>query len=70
MEVLHISCNMGTPDLPDMYVCPKPEGRGHTYQANHSCPCYNYVNDIPRTAFQTELEIKYPLVSAGVGGVG
>ena len=35
-EVLHITCNMCTCDLPDMYAL------GHTYQANPSCPCYNY----------------------------
>ena len=42
-------CNMGTSDLPDMYAqspraCARPvPGFGHTgtYQANHSCPCYN-----------------------------
>ena len=36
---------MGTSDLPDMYAQnprAQPEGCGHTYQANHSCPCYNY----------------------------
>ena len=26
---------MDTIDLPNMYVCLKPEGCGHTYQANH-----------------------------------
>ena len=44
-EVLHNSCNMGTSDLPDMYVCsPRvaPSGFRHIYQANHSCPCYKY----------------------------
>ena len=39
------SCNMGTRDLPDMYAqSPRAkgihEGFGHTYQANHECPCY------------------------------
>ena len=28
-EVLHISCNMGTRDLPDMQLCPQPSGFGH-----------------------------------------
>jgi len=40
-EVLHISCNMGTHDLPEMYAC-SPQAVhldfGHTFQANHSCP--------------------------------
>ena len=56
--MLHNSCNMGTRDLPDMYVLSpracgpwalgpqpsslRPLGFGHTYQPNHSCPCYNY----------------------------
>ena len=38
MEVLHISCNMGTRDLPDMYAL-SPRASGHTYQTNPSCPC-------------------------------
>ena len=49
MEVLHISCNMGKRDLPDMYaLSPRacgPWASGHTYQANPSCPCYN--RDLP-----------------------
>ena len=41
-EVLHISCNMCTCDLPDMYVLSsQPVALGHTYQANPSCTCYN-----------------------------
>ena len=40
MEALHISCNMGTRDLPDMYAL-SPRASGHTYQANPECPCYN-----------------------------
>ena len=48
-EVIHITCNMGSRDLPDMYVCPKPLGLCcglralgiYTYQANPFCPCYN-----------------------------
>ena len=32
--------NISTCDLPDMYCM--PSGFGHTYQANHSCPCCNY----------------------------
>ena len=27
--------------LPDSYVCQKPEGREHAYQARYECPCYN-----------------------------
>ena len=42
MEVLHITCNMCTCDLPDIHVCPQPSGFGYTYQANPSRPCYNY----------------------------
>jgi len=60
-QCVFYSCNMGTHDLPDMYaqsprahewfawyVCPKPEGAGHTYQANHECPCYKYYVTLPR----------------------
>jgi len=39
--VLHNICNMVTHDLPDMYAH-SPPALGITYQANHSCPCYNY----------------------------
>jgi len=51
LEVLHNICNMGTHDLPDMYArspwaagihIRQILGCGHTYQANHECPCYNY----------------------------
>ena len=45
MEVLHISCNMDTRDLPEMYArSPRaaPSDFGHTFLANHECPCYNY----------------------------
>ena len=45
-EVLHISCNTGTRALPDMSAlalrCCAPLGVVHTYQAMHSCQCYNY----------------------------
>ena len=44
-EVLHNSCNMGTCDLPEMYARSPwavPSDFGHTFQANHSCPCYKY----------------------------
>ena len=40
----YISYNMGTRDLPDIYVHalgPAALGLGHIYQANPSCPCYN-----------------------------
>ena len=42
--MLQISCNIGTSDLPDMYAQSRGlRARfGHTYQANHSCLCYNY----------------------------
>jgi len=36
---------MGTCDLPEMYaLSPRavPLNFGHTFQANHSCPSYNY----------------------------
>ena len=40
MEVLHISCNMGTRDLPDMYaLSPRacgPRASGHTYISGKS----------------------------------
>ena len=45
-EVLHISCHMGTHDLPDMYaLSPRALGihirqitRAQITRANHSCP--------------------------------
>ena len=37
-EVLHISCNMGTHDLPEMYAYSPQAVHWHTFQANHSCP--------------------------------
>ena len=36
---------MGNRDLPDIYahvLGPATLGLGHIYQANPSCPCYNY----------------------------
>ena len=44
-EVEYISYNMGTRDFPDIYaraLGPAALGLGHIYQANPSCPCYNY----------------------------
>ena len=45
-EVLHISCNTGTRALPDMSALAlrrcAPSGVVRTYQAMHSCLCYNY----------------------------
>ena len=41
----YISYNMGKRDLPDIYaraLGPAALGLGHIYQANPSCPCYNY----------------------------
>ena len=41
----YISYNMGTPDFPDIYaraLGPAALGLGHIYQANPSCPWYNY----------------------------
>ena len=43
--VVYITYNMGNRDLPDMYahaLGPVALGLGHIYQANPSCPCYNY----------------------------
>ena len=47
-QVVHNSCNLGTRGLPDMAMHPQPSGLwplcfGCIYQANHSCPCYNYT---------------------------
>jgi len=45
LEVLHDSFNMGTRDMPEMYAhspWAAPLDFGHAFQANHSCPCYNY----------------------------
>ena len=36
----YISYNMGTRDFPDIYA--RALGLGHIYQANPSCPWYNY----------------------------
>ena len=44
-SVLHNSGNMDPRVLPDMYELafgPAALGLVHTYQANYSCPCYNY----------------------------
>ena len=44
-EVEYISYNVGTRDFPDIYaraLGPAALGLGHIYQANPSCPCYNY----------------------------
>ena len=44
-QVVHNSCNMGTRGLPDIHPQPsglRPSWFGCIYQANHSCPCYNY----------------------------
>ena len=38
--MVYITYNMGTRDLPDIYA--RALGLGHIYQANPSCPCYNY----------------------------
>ena len=41
----YISYNMGTRDFPDIYaraLGPAALGPGHIYQANPSCPWYNY----------------------------
>ena len=38
------SYNMGKRDLPDVYAQargPQARGRGHIYQENPECPCYN-----------------------------
>ena len=38
------SYNMGKRDLPDIYAQargPQARGRGHIYQENPECPCYN-----------------------------
>ena len=43
--VVYITYNMGNWDLPDIYahaLGPAALGLGHIYQANPSCPCYNY----------------------------
>jgi len=38
--VEYITYNMGNRDMPDIYA--QAWGQGHIYQANPSCPCYNY----------------------------
>ena len=38
-------------DLPEMYaqsLRAQPKDCGHTFQANHKCPCYSYYVTIPR----------------------
>jgi len=42
-SVEYITYNMGNWDLPDIYALGLTTLRlGHLYQANPSCPCYNY----------------------------
>ena len=41
-EVLHSICDC---DFSEIYACSPwtaPSDSGHTFQANHSCLCYNY----------------------------
>jgi len=43
--VEYITYNIDDQDLPDIYALalrPVALGFGHIYQANPSCPCYNY----------------------------
>ena len=40
-EVIRITCNMGSQDLPDMYAFSLRACGPRAYQANPSCPCYN-----------------------------
>jgi len=45
MYLKYITYNMGNWDLPDIYGLAHGSaalGLGHIYQANPSCPCYNY----------------------------
>ena len=45
LEVVYATYNMGTGDFPDIYACalgPATHELGHIYQANPSCPCYDY----------------------------
>ena len=46
LEVVYTSYNMGTWDLSDIYaraLGPAALSLGHIYQANSSCPHYNYI---------------------------
>ena len=50
-NITFCSCNMGTHDLPEMYACSlraAPSDFGHTFQANHECPCYSYYVTLPK----------------------
>ena len=42
-EVIHTTCNVSY-SLTSKWICLvcMPSGFRHTYQANSSCPCYNY----------------------------
>ena len=45
-QLVYITYNMGNRDLPDIYahaLGPAALGLGHIYQANPSCPCYNFI---------------------------
>ena len=56
LQVIHITCNMGSWDLPDMYAL------GHTYQANPSCPCttYTYIPTLQQLVNQNSVfPLKY-----------
>ena len=47
----YISYNMGTRDFPDIYaraLGPAALGLGHIYQANPSCPWYNYYINVDK----------------------
>ena len=52
--MLHISCNMGTRDhdLPGMYALSPRALDIRTYQANHSCLCYNYYLTLVTMMFE------------------
>ena len=56
--MIHITCNMCSRDL---LIC-MPSGFGHTYQANPSCPCYNYY--IYKTSALLLIIIKHSKVSS------
>ena len=48
---------MGTWNLPDIYAQargPAALGLGHIYQANPSCPCYNYYTWLASQLYNTQ----------------
>ena len=62
--MLYITYKMGTRDFLDIYaraLRPAALGLGHIYQANPSCPCYNYYITFKClfTTFETLMNVSF-----------